>query len=131
MTTEVRAVTCGSSCWAVWEVWLWRLEEEEDLSVAGGGWRTAWLDVVGVSDGDGREELVVLVGANDGTGLSNRSLDVDLTGGVGFGLRWFVRSPFEGGGADAALDDSSFRDSPFMYCDMSLAILCCRKSSLT
>ena len=84
----------------------------------------------------GRECPLVGVGANDGTGFSNRSFDVVLTGGAGgagndpmrLGLACVI---FEAVGvAIDAEAGSSFKDKPFMYCDMSLAMLCCRKSSL-
>jgi len=76
------------------------------------------------------------VGGSDGTGFSNRSFDVVRTGGAGatgvaskrLGLACVM---FEVCGVAIGADaGSSFNDKPFMYCDMSLAILCCRKSSL-
>ena len=75
------------------------------------------------------------VGGSDGTGFSNRSFDVVLTGGAGatgvaskrLGLACVI---FEACGvAIDAEAGSSFSDKPFMYCDISLAMLCCRKSS--
>lgn len=82
----------------------------------------------------------MVVGASDGTGRSKRSLDDDArvgdgrtgdcagTGAKRLGLAW---KSFEACGVEIAADaGSSFNDKPFMYCDMSLAMLCCRKSSL-
>jgi len=76
------------------------------------------------------------VGGSDGTGFSNRSFDVVRTGGAGATGVAFKRLGlacvmFEVCGVAIGADaGSSFNDKPFMYCDMSLAILCCRKSSL-
>ena len=132
MTTEVRAVIWESGCCGAWIGWSWRLE------------------AVLLSSGLACCSLVMFVddmlcargcpwagvGGSDGTGFSNRSFDVVRTGGVGatgvaskrLGLDCEI---FEACGS--AIDgeaESSFSDKPFIYCDMSLAMLCCRKSSL-
>jgi hypothetical protein len=120
-----------SGCCGTWSR-SWRLEAvllDSDLK------RGAVGKLVGVSF-CGREWPLAGVGGSDGTGFSNRSFDVVRTGGAGgtsvefkrLGLACVI---FEACGvAIEAEAGSSFSDRPFMYCDMSLAMLCCKKSSL-
>jgi hypothetical protein len=73
------------------------------------------------------------VGSRDGTGFSNRSFDGVLTGAGRDGSRRFGLACVLLGACGvvaAAEAGSSFNDKHFIYCDMSLAMLCCRKSSL-
>jgi hypothetical protein len=131
MTTDVRAVTWGSPCcvgrlgssWRLDAEWLrsglaWKLGL---VAVGGSGWmRECPLAGVGV-------------GSSDGTGFSNRSFDGVLTGAgragsKRFGLACVLLGPC--GVVVAAEAGPSFNDKFFIYCDMSLAMLCCRKSSL-
>ena len=132
MTTEVRAVTWESNCCGAWMSWSWRLEAV--LVISG----LACCSLVTLVDGTvcTRGCACAGVGGSDGTGFSNRSFDVVRTGGAGatgvaskrLGLACVV---FEACGVDIDAEaGSSFNDKPFMYCDMSLAMLCCRKSSL-
>jgi len=132
MTTEVRAVTdWESGCCGTWGR-SWRLEAVllDSILVRG-------ADVRLVDDSFcGRACPLAGVGGSDGTGFSNRSFEVVLTGGAGgtdvvsirLGLACVICEAC--GVAIEAEAGSSFNDKPFMYCDMSLAILCCKKSSL-
>lgn len=127
MTTDVRAVTCGSSCCAVGVCWVWRLDEE---LLKSGCWRGA-KSLLADAPGDDAVGVciwpLVLLGASDGTGFSNRSFDGVLVGcGRGaFKCLGLACALVEGCNTGVGFDvDSSFNDSPFMYCDMSLAILC-------
>ena len=132
MTTEVRAVTWMSSCCGTWGK-SWRLEAVLLVSdlVRGAVVRLV-DDVVCV-----RESPLAGVGGSDGTGFSNRSFEVVLTGGAGgtgvaskrLGLAGVIVEACGVLFIDAEAG-SSFNDKPFMYCDMSLAMLCCKKSSL-